>query len=464
MLSDQTRRLGRVHWYLAKAAAEQKARYYERLADEPGCDSDGSLFKPSRPLSELGKEIGRDEINWWVFKRESDLHELKRRTSGILQHADVLKTATEKLRINQRKYTRYIDVLATLRDFLDAPGGDISELERYVQWLYDRDHLAPTILFTYRVWGSTRLSNRTCSVAAPSISDEDSVVIDRLAEIALGLWTQDSYTFDHAWRDVSYERYEGQDPEHPTRIHISETNVSPHAVADILTELADYFRCLRDSLRNILIDIDKCESQRGLLSSDSFWRNFILAAAQSPKKESELWDFKKTLAIWQTNGKQKRNAVVRFAEHVVAFANAKGGILIVGVNDDRQIVGLANSSRLESDLKYAREVLVRHARYDNDFVRQVQVPILRPSGDTVTCLVFVVAQTHGVVAVEDEGKYTYPVRAATGLIRRSYGDIATTKLHIMADNFDFVTNDIVQFVDETQRARADCHGACKTGH
>jgi hypothetical protein len=54
---------------------------------------------------------------------------------------------------------------------------------------------------------------------------------------------------------------------------------------------------VRNSLRNVLLDIGKCVSQRNLMNSDSFWRRFILAAIQSDKHEAQLWDFKETLTV-----------------------------------------------------------------------------------------------------------------------------------------------------------------------
>ena len=48
---------------------------------------------------------------------------------------------------------------------------------------------------------------------------------------------------------------------------------------------------------------------------------------------------------------------VTFAEDVASFANAEGGALILGVTDQRDIVGVGSGQELESRLKFARDVL-----------------------------------------------------------------------------------------------------------
>jgi hypothetical protein len=41
--------------------------------------------------TEFGKEVGRDEINWWVFKKEANLDELRKQTERALAATQVLK-------------------------------------------------------------------------------------------------------------------------------------------------------------------------------------------------------------------------------------------------------------------------------------------------------------------------------------------------------------------------------------
>ena len=59
-----------------------------------------------------------------------------------------------------------------------------------------------------------------------------------------------------------------------------------------------YFEQIRDSLRNVLLDIEKCLEQQNVLYSESFWRDFIGKAVATKKTETQVWDFKETFTMW----------------------------------------------------------------------------------------------------------------------------------------------------------------------
>src|SRR5262245_34381754 len=170
-------RLGESHWYLLKANQSLDSL---RFGDMP---ADGKLRRIQR--TDFGDEVGGDEINWWVFKKDPNLPELRERTARALEAAQALKTAAAKLKGG--KYESYADLLKTLREFVDAHSTQVDEWFAYVRWLYERDPLAPSILFAYRVWGSTRAGDRECKVAADDPAAEVSATPQYLAEVVLGL-------------------------------------------------------------------------------------------------------------------------------------------------------------------------------------------------------------------------------------------------------------------------------------
>ena len=96
------------------------------------------------------------KINRWVFKKEADIEALRKRTESALKAVQVLKQAAVTLQ-NQSPRT-YIGLLATLRQFAEDHSQEIEALHKYVCWLpcAKITVMAPHILFTYRVWGSTR--------------------------------------------------------------------------------------------------------------------------------------------------------------------------------------------------------------------------------------------------------------------------------------------------------------------
>jgi hypothetical protein len=207
---------------------------------------------------------------------------------------------------------------------------------------------------------------------------------------------------------------------------------------------ATYFTEIKDSLRNIQIDIEKLKEQRALFESEEFWRAFITKARNVKTSEPQLWDFKETLTIWHAKTEAaKRDAKVKFAEDVASFANTSGGVLIVGVNDRREIVGVGTGHELENRLKVTSDVLARHIEYDREIVSLRQVVF----GEKI-CLIVLVSQACGVVAVTDgDGHYSYPLRRETGISRERREDVPVLRLDLKSDNRDFM-HQLRQFIKD----------------
>lgn len=79
LLSGSSWELGRIHWYIQKADTEMNRRcFVER--------EDGQIRR-----TPFGEDVGIDEINWWIFKRETEIEELKKRTEITLSFVQKLK-------------------------------------------------------------------------------------------------------------------------------------------------------------------------------------------------------------------------------------------------------------------------------------------------------------------------------------------------------------------------------------
>jgi len=230
------------------------------------------------------------------------------------------------------------------------------------------------------------------------------------------------------------------------KIEIPLDEVVARASSMAYGECATYFELIRDSFRNVQLDIEKYREQQNLLQSDGFWRAFIEKAVASKKTENLLWDFKETLKMWHVPAEEKDRAKIVFAEDVAALANARGGVLVVGVTDRREVVGVGDARGLESRLKFAADVLAKHIEYDRELVSFHQVGLRDSGGTERICLAVVVAQAAGIVGVHDgQGHYTYPVRRETGISRESPYDASKGRGHIESDNRNFL-RDLEQFV------------------
>lgn len=448
LFSRSALKLGLIHWYLLKADNEMEARRYRKMGDDP--------FKPSKTeLTQFGREVGRDEIHWWIFKRETEVHELCRRTEYAVKATQRLKEASSKLLANPPR--SYEGLIAILRNFADTYSSQIDILHDYVAWLHSRDVLAPCILYSFRVWGATRLSDRWARIETDTINTEDPRNIERLTEIVFGLLQRGRYTLDSVCTEVGYKTYEAYadiDPEdvpYAGPIRVPQSRVLFQTSQQTLREFAAYFEFIRNSLQNVLVDIDKYVEQRDLMKSDAFWRSFITKAIDSGKVEPQLWDFKKTLDMWHVSrGQEKDKAKLRFSETVASFANARGGVLVVGVSDSpREIVGIGdNTIEVERRLNYTSRVIAEYLNCGDDAIYFHQVPLEDEDGDRWICLIIAVAQTGSPVSVKDkEGRYTYPVRREAGFDRADAGELVFQKIHIKSDNFDFI-RDLRDFVHD----------------
>lgn len=428
--SEATLKLGEVHWTLLKSADVMDSQRWQSSTHE---------------TTAFGKEVGLDEIHWWVFDKETDVDELLAKTERTLESVQALKNAASKLKNNEPE--SYRDLLLTLRDFAEKHRAEVESLHDYVSWLMKRDVMAPRILFTYRIWGSTRMSDRHINVDDQDYATSDLSKLRTLTEIVLGVRNGGVLVYNRAHMEIGFSIFDSLDPEEMPRgfeIIVPESRLIRRTVHDVYENCATYFTEIRDSLRNIRIDIEKVKEQRALFESDEFWREFITKARNVKTSEPQLWDFKETLTIWHVKtDAEKRKAKVQFAEDVASFANTSGGVLIVGVTDKREIVGVGSGHELENRLKVASDVLARHIEYDREIVSFRQVVV----GEKI-CLIVLVSQACGVVAVTDgDGHYSYPLRRETGISRERREDVPVLRLDLKSDNRDFM-HQLRQFIKD----------------
>lgn len=384
-------------------------------------------------LTDFGKEVAADEISWWVHKKETEHEELLKRTKKTL--ISVQKLKEDFFILKERLHpTSYPDLIMKIKDFTEAHDEEIRELHDYVHWLYEKDALAPSILFTYRVWGSTRLSDRSVMVTANAI-DVDIEIVKRCTEFALGLRSKFGYYLNRIYLDILSDIVDSTEPEYLSSISVPQQTLLNQTSYKILDELADYFEFLRQSLRNIILEIEKFNEPTELLHRESFWRSFI-KKSMDIRIESQLWDFKETLEMWHD---KKEDAKVRFCEQIAALANTTGGVLIVGITNKfpRKVLGIDD---LENKLKTIVSIIKEHTNYYNDFIHIQPIQMKDEEDHDKMCLIIAVAQTKFEISVKDESnKLSYPTRLVTGFERVDAEKIKNAKLEIRQDNYNFIS-------------------------
>lgn len=435
--------LGQVLWYLLKADYEiSKRRGWS--PKEVGENN----------INAFSKEVGRDEIYWWVFKKENNVDLLADRTAALLPFAQQLKESSKRLAENPPE--EYDELLSLLRRFSDVHANGIAALHDYVKWLHERDVFAPSMLFNYRVWGSTRLADRSTCIDAEilnttSLSDTD---VRLLTLVAFGLVKRFGYTWDEAHRELSYEQYEAYEGSEDEWVPapIPENRIAKRASYKAIHEVAIFFELIRNSLNNIQIEISKYRERTDFMASEAFWVRFIEKAAIEGKSEPMIWDFKETLDMWHIDKANiKAQKTVEFCEIIASLANGRGGVIIVGVTDapPRKVIGIATDvKQLENRLKHVSKAVADHIEYDPSIVYLKQVSINDGVGSDHVCLVVAVAQSMDVVGVRDiQGRYSFPIRRETGLDRVDRETIWRAKFGIHHDNYDFIT-ELIQYTKD----------------
>lgn len=390
-----------------------------------------------------------DEIHWWIFKKETDIDDLLAKTERTLESVQTLKNASSKLKSKEPE--SYRELLVILKDFAEQHRTEIESLHGYVGWLMKRNVMAPRILFTYRVWGSTRMSDRRMNVEREENGKSDTSKLNALTEIVLGVRQRQHLVYDKVYNEIGFEIYESLDPEEISDnapLVVTEKLALRRTGYTVYGNCETYFTEIRDSLRNIVVDIEKVKKQRDLFQSEKFWRELITKAREAKTCETQLWDFKETLTVWHVkNDPERRKAKITFAEDVASFANASGVVLIIGVNDKREVVGIGEGHLLESRLKVARDVIAEYIAHDGEIAAFRQVA-LGEKGKEKICLIVVVSQAREAVGVSNgRGQYSYPVRRETGITRGPRDEVPVHQLYLKSDNRDFM-HELQQFIHD----------------
>ena len=396
---------------------------------------------------DFDKEIGLDEIRWWVFYKETNLKELKNNTNRVLEISQKIKDKSVELKQSSRS-KKYPELISKIKKFCVDHESEIQFLLDYVDWLNAKDPRAVTMLFNYRVWGSTRMGERTVSLS----KIDEKIAINTCIEIVLGLIGGYSVpTVSKTCNNIIDDILSSKPLEDSfIPIEIPWDTVVLRTSYEVLAAMSEYFKFIRDSLKNILLDIEEYEKSDNILHNSKFWKAFVKNVMMLPI-ENMTWDFKQTLAMWEMKGKRKKEKEVEFCEDVASFANMQGGVLIIGISNQmpRKVVGLDN---LEHKMKYAKDILQQGINYDRHPTHFQVLSLEDEQGVEQLCLLIIIQQTMDVVEVNNKkianGRSTTstritptcPIRNETGITRVSNQDVSNSKAHLKHDSYSFITS------------------------
>ena len=193
--------------------------------------------------------------------------------------------------------------------------------------------------------------------------------------------------------------------------------------------------------RNLDMDLNKYKLQKSLIYNEDFWIKFVLKSMEDNRIETDLWDFKQTLDLWNIKeNKELNKSKIKFCQQIASFANNQGGVLIIGISDKipRKIIGLDYDS-LENRVTDLNNLIKRRTRYNENFMKIQQIKLKDKDKIEKICLIIAIAQTMKVIGVlQDDGSYIYKKRIGPSSETVNPEEIRESKQVVHSDNFDFI--------------------------
>ena len=110
LVNTDTSRLGVLLWFLIHSDAAMSSLKSTRVRVNP----DDALAIYRDEWTAFGHEVGRDEIDWWVNRKETNLAEFSKRTALALESAQALKESSQALKkIDVERYEELIEQIKT---------------------------------------------------------------------------------------------------------------------------------------------------------------------------------------------------------------------------------------------------------------------------------------------------------------------------------------------------------------
>jgi hypothetical protein len=197
-------------------------------------------------------------------------------------------------RIERRSVSSYSELIEQLADFISRNEDELGKLESYACALAAKNELAPAILFSYSVWGSTRRADRTIDRQDCECDDER---LQLAGELALGLRRRTWPTLYRVWLHAINDAGEAADPEDYLSVPVRE--LSQRAEFDVKRAIVEYFTEMHDSLRHIDTLGQEDRRREHIYANDVFITQLVGKISAAPNAiETELWDVKETLDMW----------------------------------------------------------------------------------------------------------------------------------------------------------------------
>jgi len=363
------------------------------------------------------------------------LFELRNKLEALHPYLDTLKRDSKKL-IESYQVEEYADLIHNIKKFYNDHAENISELLSVIEYLQEIDSFAPALFLTHPQWSTTQISTRYMKIK--SLKDFEGL-IERAADIVSGIRSFGRSTYDDIKSELEADIAESVDPEYVTHITVPEKSVLVRTSRKALLELATYFEKIRVCCENILSEINQlCDGS--ILENVPFLELLVNKAKEKTQSETTLWDFKQTFPVWlNPTGKNKQ----KFALRVASFANNKGGILIAGITDDREVIGITD---IEERVKQTRSLIDEKIENGNHEIKVASISMETNEGEKRSCLLILIPQNCVPTSVTKlDDRIVYPYRDGVETKYKTFDEINNIKSVSINNNYRFA-RELIDFV------------------
>jgi hypothetical protein len=336
--------------------------------------------------------------------------------------------------------------LNDLRLLVEEKRTEVNRFFEFIARLSQLDDLAPCLLFSHHPWSCSELSDRSFTIR----KDNDEFALHTCIEIVFGLaeichpigpipiLASEHSDEESAWSHSVDPEVWGNRPSPITFL-----SVFPQAQRRILKEFATYFQKIRDSAEIVINEISNLNIGE-LLTNDVFLNLFLTKALPPHVQENTVWDFKETYETWLNSGVEQLK--VKMACDVAAFANNRGGLLLIGISNNREIEGL---NGIEAKKLQTQEILKFYLVNGSELVMFHSIKTMGKNGTPAECLVIIIPQTKDVIDVKKSlgtKETVCPFRISSGIDFKYHTEVEKLKSGVIIENNLFFAKDLADFV------------------
>lgn len=348
-----------------------------------------------------------------------------------------LKRRSEEL-LETLEVSEYEEILNCLYTFCVENSERLDAFSELILWLESIDKLGPLLFFVRSrgAWSGSQAGDRAFRIKEDKITEE---IIKKGTETVFGLYINFQYVFSGVMMDRYAEKMDAYDPEVHHLVTISYEEVKNRVRRTILKEFATYFEKMR-----LMADVIKSWIEdyicKDLIYNELFIQKFILKSIEKNRGETRLWDFKKEFGAWRNP--REDDLKLGLMLDITNYANRDGGLLIVGIDDGKNIIGLENTEGKIIQTKGWMDTFIGTM---SDLVEFKVLPMNDSAGTEVQLLIIFIPQTKDPMIVTHNRAEYIVKRGDTNIETISSVDLMRQKARIAEDNFRF-TRDLFDFI------------------